>query len=189
MRFNNLPIMSKQKALLTPALQAKILYGSRPVCQKIWLAWFWSCTVANDSFWAFVMTLRSIACSSVSSLCHTEYPWLIFSHIEIKKTGIVLTSLDEVFTWCESALLLLIRESVWDELLRRFSLLMFNSSAIILRAHRRRRVAIPRIFAILSAFREVEGRPLLGSFWWSSRPSLNRFNRSNTLLRLQAFSP
>jgi hypothetical protein len=33
-----------------------------------------------------------------------------------QETGIVVTSLDEVLAWCESPLLLLMRESVWDEL-------------------------------------------------------------------------
>jgi hypothetical protein len=60
-------------------------------------------------------------------------------------------------------------------------LLMFNSAAIILRAHRQSRAAISRIFAIASAFREAEGRLLLGSSWRSSRPSLNRLNNSNTI--------
>jgi hypothetical protein len=41
-----------------------------------------------------------------------KYPWLIPSYNAFKKTGIVLTSLDEVLAWCESPLLLLIRETV-----------------------------------------------------------------------------
>jgi hypothetical protein len=67
----------------------------------------------------------------------------------------------------------LFRKYLW-KIWRIVSLLMFNSSDIILRASRRPRVTISRTFAIFSVFREVEGRPLLGSSWRSSRPSLNR---------------
>jgi hypothetical protein len=54
------------------------------------------------------------------------------------------------------------------------SLLVFNSPKIVLRAHQRSRVTISRTFAFVSAFREAEGRPLFGSSWRSSCPSLNR---------------
>jgi hypothetical protein len=60
------------------------------------------------------------------------------------------------------------------------SLLMFNSSAIILRAHRLSRDNISRTFAIVSTFRGFEGRPLRGSFTRSSQSSLNRLNNSDT---------
>jgi hypothetical protein len=33
----------------------------------------------------------------------------------VKKTGIIVTSVDEVLAWCESLMLLLIHEFVWDE--------------------------------------------------------------------------
>jgi hypothetical protein len=59
------------------------------------------------------------------------------------------------------------RKSSW-RIWRIVSLLMFNSSDVILRVSRRSRVIAPRIFAIASAFREVEGRPLLGSSWRKS---------------------
>jgi hypothetical protein len=127
-------------------------FMNHPVCQKMSSAWFWSWTSANETFWALVMTLRSVACSDVSSLGHIEYPWLIPSYSAMKKTVIVLTSLDEVSARCESPLLLLIRETAWDELAqillfrksswriwRIVSLLMFSSSDLILRAHRRPR--------------------------------------------------
>jgi hypothetical protein len=49
-------------------------------------------------------------------------------------------------------------------------------------------VTILRKFAIVSAFREVEGRRLLGPSWRSSRPSLNRLSHSSTQLRHKASS-
>jgi hypothetical protein len=131
-----------------------------------------------------------------------KYPRLIPSCNAVKKTVIFLTSLDEVLAWHESLLLLLARESVWDELcvdpplpeifmagLTTVSLLMCNSCDIILRASRRSRITISRTFAIVSAVREIEGPSLLGSSWRSSRHSLSRLNHSDTLLQLKAASP
>jgi hypothetical protein len=69
------------------------------------------------------------------------------------------------------------------------SLLMFNSSAINLRAYRPSGITISRTFATMYAFRRVEGRPLLGSSWKFSHPSSNRLNRSDTLLQLKGSSP
>jgi hypothetical protein len=83
-----------------------------------------------------------------------------------------------------SAQIFLFRKSSW-RIWRIVSLLMFNSSDIILRDNRRSHVTISRIFTIVSAFRKVEGRPLLGSSWRSWHASLNRWNHSNTLLRLR----
>jgi hypothetical protein len=56
------------------ALQAQIICESHLVCQKMWSAWCWAWTFANETFWALVMTLRSIACSEVSSLSDIEVP-------------------------------------------------------------------------------------------------------------------
>jgi hypothetical protein len=72
------------------------------------------------------------------------------------------------------------------------SLLMFKSSAIILRAYRRSGITISRTFPIVYGFRETEGRPHLGSSWRSSHGSLNRLNHSDhsdALLQLKASSP
>jgi hypothetical protein len=81
----------------------------------------------------------------------------------------------------------LFRKSSW-RIWRVFSLLMFNSSAIVLRAHRWFHVTISRTFAVMPAFREVEGPPLLGSSWRFSRPPQNRLNHLKTLLRLKTSS-
>jgi hypothetical protein len=77
------------------------------------------------------------------------------------------------------AQIFLFRKSSW-RIWRIVSLLMFNSSDI-LRFNWRSHVTISRTFAIVSAFLEVEGRPLLGSSWRSSGPSVNRLNHSDTL--------
>jgi hypothetical protein len=61
------------------------------------------------------MTLRSIDCYDVSSLGHVGLP---VSHLHLNAVtniGTILTSLDEVLALCESSLLPLIHESVWDE--------------------------------------------------------------------------
>jgi hypothetical protein len=65
------------------------------------------------------------------------------------------------------------------------SSLMFNSSAIIVRAPIRSRVTISCTFANVAAFPEDEGLPLLVSSLKSSRQTLNGSNHSNTLLRLR----
>jgi hypothetical protein len=57
-----------------PALQAQILYESRPVCQKNVISMVSILDFCKRKYWALVMTLRSIACSDISSLGHIEIP-------------------------------------------------------------------------------------------------------------------
>jgi hypothetical protein len=58
------------------------------------------------------------------------------------------------------------------------TLLVFNSFPVILRACRRSHITISWTFAVVPAFRKVEGHQLV--CWRSSRPSLNHLNHSNT---------
>jgi hypothetical protein len=83
-----------------------------------------------------------------------KYAWLNSSYNANNKMRTVLTIVDEVLAWCESLLLLcrtnfaqifLFRKSS-RRISRIVSLLIFNSSAIILRANRWSCVTISRIF-------------------------------------------
>jgi hypothetical protein len=49
-------------------------------------------------------------------------------------------------------------------------------------------ITISQTSAVMTAFREVEGLPLLWSYWRSSCPPLNRRNHSDTLLWLEVSS-
>jgi hypothetical protein len=65
------------------------------------------------------------------------------------------------------------------------SLLIFNSSDIIMRAHQWSHITILWTFSIMCALWEAEGHQLLGSSRRSSRLSLSHLNHSNTLLWLK----
>jgi hypothetical protein len=168
----------------------------------MWSAWFWSWTFANETFWALVMTLRSIACSDVSSLGHIEIP---MTHPQLQcnqenwdcleksgwSLGMMWVFVASAHPWdcgTDFAQIFLFCKSSW-RIWRIVSLLMFNSTNIILRVNQRSHITISRTSAIVSAFWEVEGRPLLGSSWRSSQPSLNHLNHSVTLLWCKASSP
>jgi hypothetical protein len=82
----------------------------------MWPAWFWSWTFAKENFGLWWWLWGPLNALTFHLWVIFKYSWLVPSYNSIKKTGIVLTSLDEALTWSESPLLLLVRVSVWDEL-------------------------------------------------------------------------
>jgi hypothetical protein len=126
-------------------------------------AWFCSWTFTNESVWALVMTLRSITCSDVScSNTHDSSP------VRVQSRKLVLSWQVWINCWHDVCLrcfcspvslcgtyfgqIFLFRKSSC-RIRRITSFLMFNSSDIILKAHRRSHVTILRTFAIVWGWR------------------------------------
>jgi hypothetical protein len=145
----------------------------------MWSVCVSSFSFADVSFWALVMTLRSIKCSHVSSIGRNDssavtlklkklgLPWHVWAKPCLKLS---------LRCFCSSVrfLGLTLRSSFSCVNLRtgfdQASLCWHLSSDITLRVNRRAHINISRIFAILSPFWGVEWRLLLRSYWRFSRP-------------------
>jgi hypothetical protein len=172
MCFNNLPITSTEKALLTLCLSGT---------NSLWIV---SCLSKNVISMVLILDFYKQNflglgdnfefCCMLWHFVSGSY-WIRMIHPQLQCNEENWDYLDEISAWCESPLLLLVCESAWDELAqillfrkslwrriwRIASLLMFSSSHIILRAHRRSRVVTARAFVIVSTCRDAEGRPPL----------------------------